>query len=114
MRLASLVVLSLVGVFSVAPSANADGWKGPLSQYLNSNTNSSSAGVNHSQAEHINNNGNNGNHYGWNKNGNGPSSQNYSVNTSTNSNSVPGPDTLVLFSAGLSGLVIWRKMSLKA
>ena len=111
MRLASLVVLSLVGVFSMAASANADGWKGPLNQYLNSNANSSNAAVNRLQADT----GNNGNHYGWDKNGNGQSNQNttYAANTNgtyTNAQSVPGPDSLVLLGAGLSGLVIWRRM----
>jgi|InoplaM3SPM_1038593.scaffolds.fasta_scaffold41558_1 hypothetical protein len=120
MRLASLAVLSLVGVFSVAPSANADGWKGPLSQYLNSNSNASTAGVNRSQADQTNNNGNhfgqqnvqngntqngnNGNHYGQ-------SGQN---TTNTNTRSVPGPDTLILLGAGLSVLVMWRKVFAKA
>ena len=125
MRPASLLVLSLVGVIGVAPLALADGWKGPLSQYLNSNSNSSTAGVNRSQADQINNNGNhfgqqngqngnaqngnNGNHYGQ-------SSQNtnHTANTNGNTKSVPGPDSLVLLGAGLSGLVIWRKMSAKA
>jgi hypothetical protein len=116
MRLASLTVLSLVAVFSMASSANADGWKGPLSQYLNSNSNSSTAGVNRSQAEQINNNGNNGNHYGWDKNGNGQSSRNttYTGNTNGTGKSVPGPDTLILLGAGLSGLVLWRKTFAKA
>jgi hypothetical protein len=119
MRRASVVILSLFAVFSMAPSANADGWKGPLSQYLNSNSNSSTAGVNRSQADQINNHGNNGNHYGWEKNGNGQTSQNtnYTGNTNgnyTNGQSVPGPDTLILLGAGLSGLVTWRKISRKA
>ena len=118
MRLASLAVLFLVALFSMAPSANADGWKGPLSQYLNANSNASTAGVNRSQADQINNNGNNGNHYGWDKNGNGQSSQNtnYTANTngsSTNGQSVPGPDTLILLGAGLIGLVSWRNISRK-
>jgi len=126
MRVASLLILSLAGILSVAPLANADGWKGPINQYLNSNTNSSTGGVNRSQAEQINNNGNhfgqqngqngntqngnNGNHYGWEKNGNGQYSQDTNYNSNTSSNSVPGPDTFVLFGAGLSGLVLWRKM----
>jgi hypothetical protein len=119
MRLASVTVLSLVAVFSMASSANADGWKGPLSQYLNANSNAATAGVNRSQADQINNNGNNGNHYGWDKNGNGQSSQNITstANTNgtyTNGQSVPGPDTLILLGAGLSGLVTWRKISRKA
>ena len=103
MRLASLAVLFLVALFSMAPSANADGWKGPLSQYLNANSNASTAGVNRSQADQINNNGNhfgqqngqngdnqngnNGNHYGWDKNGSGWCSQNNTANT--NGKSVP-------------------------
>jgi hypothetical protein len=123
MKITGLAALSLVGVLCVAPSANADGWKGPLSQHLNSNTNSSTAGVNRSQANQINNNGNhfgqqnaqngntpngnNGNHYGQ-------SIQNTNYTANTNGKSVPGPDSLVLFGAGLSGLVIWRKMFAKA
>ena len=89
-------------------------------------------GVEPSQADQINNNGNhygqngqtgqsgnNGNHYGWYKNENTQYSQNNSQNlnyssTYTNGNSVPGPDTLMLLGAGLSGLVIWRRMSRKA
>ena len=115
MRLASLAVLFLVALFSMASSANADGWKGPLSQYLNANSNASTAGVNRSQADQIN---NNGNHYGWDKNGNGQSSQNtnYTANTNgtyTNGQSVPGPDTLILLGAGLIGLVSWRNISRK-
>lgn len=118
MRLASLAVLFLVALFSMAPSAHADGWKGPLSQYLNANSNASTAGVNRSQADQINNNGNNGNHYGWDKNGNGQSSQNITstANTNgtyTNGQSVPGPDTLILLGAGLIGLVSWRNISRK-
>ena len=118
MRLASLTVLSLVAVFSIAPSANADGWKGPLSQYLNANSNASTAGLNRSQADQINSNGNNGNHYGWDKNGNGQSSQNTTstANTNgtyTNGQSVLGPDTLILLGAGLIGLVSWRNISRK-
>ena len=120
MRLASLAVLFLVAVFSMAPLANADGWKGPLSQYPNANANSnaSTAGVNRSQADQTNNNGNNGNHYGWDKNGNGQSSQNITstANTNgtyTNGQSVPGPDTLILLGAGLIGLVSWRNISRK-
>jgi hypothetical protein len=134
MRIVGLAVLSLVGVLGAAPSANADGWKGPLSQYLNANSNSSTAGVNRSQVDQINNNGNhfgqqngqngntqngnNGNHYGWDKNGNGQASQNttYTGNTngtSTNGKSVPGPDTLILLGAGLIGLVSWRNISRK-
>ena len=118
MRLASLAVMFLVALFSMAPSANADGWKGPLSQYLNANGNASTAGVNRSQADQINNNGNNGNHYGWDKNGNGQSSQNITstANTNgtyTNGQSVPGPDTLILLGAGLIGLVSWRNISRK-
>jgi hypothetical protein len=132
MKIASLAVLSLAGVLGAAPLANADGWKGPLSQYLNAKSNSSTAGVNRSQADQINNNGNqfgqqngqngnnwngnNGNHYGWDKNGNGQVSQNtttYTGNTngtSTNGKSVPGPDTLILLGAGLIGLVSWRNI----
>ena len=115
MRLASLAVMFLVALFSMAPSANADGWKGPLSQYLNANSNASTAGVNRSQADQIN---NNGNHYGWDKNGNGQSSQNTTstANTNgtyTNGQSVPGPDTLILLGAGLIGLVSWRNISRK-
>jgi hypothetical protein len=115
MRLASLAVLFLVALFSMAPSANADGWKGPLSQYLNANSNASTAGLNRSQADQIN---NNGNHYGWDKNGNGQSSQNTTstANTNgtyTNGQSVPGPDTLILLGAGLIGLVSWRNISRK-
>ena len=115
MRLASLAVLFLIALFGMAPSANADGWKGPLSQYLNANSNASTAGVNRSQADQIN---NNGNHYGWDKNGNGQSSQNtnYTANTNgtyTNGQSVPGPDTLILLGAGLIGLVSWRNISRK-
>jgi hypothetical protein len=101
----------------MAPSANADGWKGPLSQYLNANANSN----NGNQFGQLNNNqnGNNGNHYGWDKNGNGQSSQNtnYTANTNgtyTNGQSVPGPDTLILLGAGLIGLVSWRNISRKA
>ena len=117
MRIARLAVLSLVGVLGIAPLAHADGWKGPLSQYLNSNSNSNSG--NHLGQLNSNQNSNNGNHYGWDKNGNGQSSQNtnYTANTngsSTNGRSVPGPDTLILLSAGLSGLVIWRKVSRQA
>jgi hypothetical protein len=116
MRLATLAVVSLVGALSVAPLAQADGWKGPLSQYLNSNPNNNG---NHFGQLSNNQNGNNGNHYGWDKNTNGQSSQNsnYTANTNgtnTNGNSVPGPDSFVLLSAGLSGLVIWRKMFAKA
>ena len=98
MRFATLAVLSLVGLLSVAPSANADGWKGSLNQFLNSNPNSN----NGNQFGQLNNNqnGNNGNHYGWDKNGNGQS--------------VPGPDTLILLGAGLIGLVSWRNISRKA
>ena len=81
MGLASLAVLFLVALFSMASSANADGWKGPLSQYLNANSNASTAGVNRSQADQIN---NNGNHYGWDKNGNGQSSQNTNYTANTN------------------------------
>ena len=118
MRVASLAVLFLVALFSMAPSANADGWKGPLSQYLNANSNASTAGVNRSQADQINNNGNNGNHYGWDKNVNGQSNQNTisTANTNgtyTNGQSVPGPDTLILLGAGLIGLVSWRNISRK-
>ena len=59
--------------------------------------------------------GNNGNHNGWYKNENSQYSQNtnYSSNY-TNGNSVPGPDTLILLGAGLSGLVMWRALSRKA
>ena len=115
MRIASLAVLSLAAVLGVAPLANADGWKGPLSQYLNSNPNNNG---NHFGQLSNNQNGNNGNHYGWDKNANGQSSQNsnYTANTNgthTNGTSVPGPDSFVLLSAGLSGLVIWRKISQK-
>jgi hypothetical protein len=112
MRIASLGVLSLVGVLSVTPLAHADGWKGPLSQFLNSNSNRNNG--NHLGQLNSNQNSNNGNHYGWDKNGNGT---NYTANTngnSTNGRSVPGPDTLVLLSAGLSALVMWRKISQKA
>ena len=129
------ILVSLVGVLGVAPSANADGWKGPHSKYLNSNANSSTSGVNRSQADQINNNGNhfgqqngqngdnqngnNGNHYGWDKNVNGQSNQNTisTANTNgtyTNGQSVPGPDTLILLGAGLIGLVSWRNISRKA
>src|SRR5687767_8786998 len=114
MRLASLAVLFLAALFSMAPSANADGWKGPLSQYLNANSNAT-AGLNRSQADQIN---NNGNHYGWDKTGIGQSSQNTTstANTNgtyTNGQSVPGPDTLILLGAGLIGLVSWRNISRK-
>ena len=117
MRIARLAVLSLVGVLGIAPLAHADGWKGPLSQYLNSNSNSNNG--NHLGQLNSNQNSNNGNHYGWDKNGNSQSSQNtnYTANTngsSTTGRSVPGPDTLILLSAGLSGLVIWRKVSRQA
>ena len=85
-------------------------------------------GVDPSQADQISNNGNhygqngqigqtgnNGNHYGLVKNENSQYSQNtnYSSNY-TNGNSVPGPDTLILLGAGLSGLVMWRALSRKA
>ena len=88
-------------------------------------------GVDPSQADQISNNGNhygqngqigqsansgnNGNHNGWYKNENSQYSQNtnYSSNY-TNGNSVPGPDTLILLGAGLSGLVMWRALSRKA
>ena len=117
MRFATLTVLSLVGLLSVAPSANADGWKGSLDQFLNSNPNSN----NGNKFGQLNNNqnGNNGNHYGWDKNGNGQSSQNITSTgntngTYTNGQSVPGPDTLILLGAGLIGLVSWRNISRKA
>ena len=117
MKLATLAVMSLVGLLSGAPSANADGWKGPISQYLNSNQNNNNG--NHFGQLNNSQNGNNGNHYGWDNNANGQSAQNtnYTANTNgspTNGNSVPGPDSFVLLSAGLSGLVIWRKMFAKA
>jgi hypothetical protein len=76
----SLAVLSLVGVLGVAPLANADGWKGPISQYLNSNTNSSTAIVQSNTTL--------------------PNGENHSV---------PVPGTFAIFAGGFGLFAAWHR-----
>ena len=93
MRMASVAVLSLVGVLGVAPLANADGWKGPISNYLNPNTTSSTAGV---QA-----------------NTTLPTYTETPTYTGTptnnTTNSVPVPGTLALFAGGVGLFAAWHR-----
>ena len=93
MRMASMAALSLVGVLGVAPLANADGWKGPISNYLNPNTTSSTAGVQ------------------------GNTTLTTYTETSTytgtpannTTNSVPVPGTLALFAGGFGLFAAWHR-----
>ncbi len=93
MRIASLAVLSLVGVLGVAPLANADGWKGPINNYLNPNTNSSTAGVqgNTTLTTNI------------------ETSTYTATSTSNGTNSVPVPGTLALFAGGFGVFAAWHR-----
>ena len=81
MRMASVAVLSLVGVLGVAPLANADGWKGPISDFLSPNTASSTAGV----------------------------QGNTTLTTNTETRSVPVPGTFALFAGGFGVLAAWHR-----
>ena len=93
MRIASLAVLSLVGVLGVAPLANADGWKGPISNYLNPTTTSSTAGVQGNTTLTTN-----------------IETPTYSGTPTTNgTNSVPVPGTLALFAGGFGVFAAWHR-----
>ena len=93
MRMVSVGVLSLVTVLGVAPLANADGWKGPISQYLSPSTNSSTAGVQ----------------------GNTTLTTNYETpayngtHTSNGATSVPVPGTFALFAGGFGLFAAWHR-----
>jgi hypothetical protein len=77
----SLAVLSFVGVLGVGSVANADGWKGPISQWLNSNNqNSSNATV-----------------------------QNNTTLPNGDNRSVPVPGTLALFAGGFGLFAAWHR-----
>src|SRR5687767_7653267 len=98
MRIASVAVLSLVGVLGVAPFARADGWKGPISNYLNPTTTSSTAGVqgNTTLTTNIE-----------------TPTYTYSGTPTTNgtnsTNSVPVPGTLALFAGGFGVFAAWHR-----
>lgn len=102
-------VVSLLGSFLLGATAITLGWGINLSQADQLTNNG-----NHFGQSGINQNGNNGSHYGWVKNENGAYNQTTTYTSNTNSNSVPGPDTLILLGAGLSGLAMWRRMSREA
>ena len=93
MRMASVAVLSLVGVLGVAPLANADGWKGPISNYLNPNTTSSTAGVqgNTTLTTYT------------------ETSTYTGTSTNNTTNSVPVPGTLALFAGGFGLFAAWHR-----
>ena len=93
MRVASAMVLSLVGVLGVAPLANADGWKGPISNYLNPNTTSSTAGVQGNTTLTT---------YSDTHTYNGTSASN-------GTQSVPVPGTFALFAGGFGVFAAWHR-----
>ena len=84
MRIASLAVLSLVGVLGVAPLANADGWKGPISQFLGSNSSASQ------------------------NSGTGGVQVNTSLPNGEN-HSVPVPGTFAIFAGGFGLFAAWHR-----
>ena len=93
MRMASAMVLSLVGVLGVAPLANADGWKGPISNYLNPNTTSSTTGVQGNTTLTT---------YSETPTYNGTSGSN-------GTQSVPVPGTFALFAGGFGVFAAWHR-----
>ena len=109
MRIVSLAALSLVAVLGVAPLAHADGWKGPISQFLGSGPqNPGSAAVlkNSNASQNANQNATQNTHS---QNSQNNYNQNSNNNQNSSTRSVPVPGTFALFGGSFGLFAAWHR-----